>query len=309
MKLVSISNPGWNLTALVIAAVFVVGCQPRPKAERTVQIIAGKNSSEKVTQSTTPVPILAGDRTLQTMKLARILIAGIMAKNLPEIPGCGQWSLESDLLTFVDCTQGKVSFSGEASLKRNTLRELQGFDLQINVTEFDKVGSSLIQTKTKMDLDIAQLQPLGRAEDGSQGYEGSLRLTEDGEDLGKRKRSVEVMASKVRLAFQGTSLESFRILGQASAKIQREKTRVSKALWMINGKSILFQEQARFWKGGFSFAESADSGVPRTEVVFAEGMISIPKVKDLPVFCRAEKSDLEELQCLMSDLYRSGPGE
>lgn len=303
------------LGVLGIFGMLLDGCQPRPKNERTIQISGGQAPSETVAQSAIPVPILATDRILQTMKLARILITGIAARDLSQISGCRQWSRDAGVLTFVDCEQGKVSFSGQAILRSNASGELQGFDLEMNVTEFDRVGSRLIRTRTKMDLDISQLQPLGGVQTGErkkgeQSYEGALRLTEEGEDLGKMKRSMEMIASRAHFSFRGAVLESLRLLGQASVKVQREKKKVNSVLWMVQSDPLTFQEKPRFWKGGLSFAESQDSGVPRTDVVFAEGMISIPRIKvDRPVFCRAEKSELEELQCLLSDLYRSGPGE
>ncbi|MBX9765650.1 MAG: hypothetical protein K2X47_00140, partial [Bdellovibrionales bacterium] len=54
---------------------IVVGCQARPKSDRTVQIKAGE-MGKVVTQNLTPIPLLATERLVQSMALVKILIEG-----------------------------------------------------------------------------------------------------------------------------------------------------------------------------------------------------------------------------------------
>lgn len=292
--------------SIAVVCLAILGCQARPQSDRRVQIKPNEFGKAEP-QSLTPIPLLASERILQSMALAKLLMEGLLEDKVPKIEECESWSPVPNQVKFSKCKKDNIDFSGVATLKSAAGNEIKEFKFEVIVSEKD--GNRLETASTRLETAITGVN-LERDQDGAKAYSASVRMLERGRDQG-RDRMFEATGSDLRFTLSKGRLTSFT-LGGLNVKLQRDKKKLNGSLFIESDD--LISHDGRFWKGALVTMDSVTNRANSREVAFAEGMISLTEDKGaaaVSVECLSSTAELNspvKLRCLAANLHQTGPG-
>ncbi|MBX9765995.1 MAG: hypothetical protein K2X47_01880, partial [Bdellovibrionales bacterium] len=201
---------------------------------------------------------------------------------------CEFWDSELNLVEFSRCKKDNIDFAGSVSLKSAAGNESKELNFKVTISEKDKVGGRIEVVASKLEVAITQMN-LESEQGATKIYSAALKISETGEDQARRPRVFEATGKGLRLKFENNKLTAFRF-GTLTVKLQRDQLKINKTTF-VESKTFIVYDQ-RFWKGSVLTMDADRMESPRTEVAFAEGILSLPEKKEGPavsVQCTADK--------------------